>query len=104
LYSAVEEFEETHDRVLFLVIQQLESLLAPRSAQDAVWWARVRNSYKFERGNGALLGDSEFNDRHLLFLYFYVDGQRITIVDWEAGRRNVTSVGIYYRGPARFRP
>ena len=109
---------DDHDRVLEEVMEQLESLLEPCSAQDAAWWARVRDSYKFESGNGALLGDrrqarsrhqARSNHQHLLFLYFYNNDsynndRRITLADWEAGRRDVTSVTIKYRGPARFRP
>jgi hypothetical protein len=111
LALAEESFSETveneaghHEWVLEQVMQQLESLLEPCSAQDAGWWARVRNSYQFEGGDGALLGDREFNKQHLLFLYFRDDGRRITLDDWLAGRRSVTSVSILYRGPARFRP
>jgi hypothetical protein len=106
-YSAIEDDAGRHAEVQEQLMRQLESLLEPCSAQDAEWWARMRNSYDFEPDDGSLLGDSRLNERYLLYFYFRDGPGRVTHDNWDpanqAGRRNVTSVSIRYRGPARFR-
>ena len=107
-YSVMENDADTQDRVREEVIRHLESVFVPVSAQDAEWWTRLRNTYEFQghEEGGALLGDSNLNKRHLLYVYFRNDGRRVTRAAWESGRQSgvVTSVSIRYRGPARFRP
>jgi hypothetical protein len=91
-----------HAEVQEQLMRQLESLFLPCSAQDAEWWARMRNSYVFECDDGSMLGESDINKRYALYLYFRDDGQRVTRESW-ARRESVTDVVIRYRGPASFR-
>lgn len=106
MWSVMENDADAQDWVREEVIRHLEALFVPVSAQDAEWWTRLRNTYEFQghEEGGALLGDSNLNKRHLLYVYFRNDGRRVARDSWEAGRQSVTSVSIRYRGPARFRP
>jgi hypothetical protein len=105
LWSVMENDADTQDWVREEVIRHLEALFVPVSAQDAEWWTRLRNTYEFQghEEGGAVLGDSNLNKRHLLYVYFRNDGRRVARDSWEAGRQSVTSVSIRYRGPAQFR-
>jgi hypothetical protein len=104
--SVMENDADTHDWVREEVIRHLEALFVPVSAQAAEWWTRLRNTYEFAGcdAGGALLGDSNLNQRHLLYVYFRNDGNRVARDSWQAGRQSVTSVSIRYRGPAQLRP
>jgi hypothetical protein len=106
MWSVMTNDADTQDWVREEVIRHLEALFVPVSAQDAEWWTRLRNTYEFQghEEGGALLGDSNLNKRHLLYVYFRNDGNRVARDSWEAGRQNVTSVSIRYRGPAQLRP
>jgi hypothetical protein len=97
------EFEDTHAWVRGELMDQLEDLFVPCFAQDVQWWARARDAWDFEGDDGALLGDSNLNRRHLLCFYFLDNGNRVSRESWEAGRQSVTAVSIRYRGPVRVR-
>ena len=106
MWSTMEDNFDTQDWVRNEVVRELQSLFVPLTAQDANWWTRFRGSWDFqgeEEDGGLLLGDN-LNRRHLLYLEFLDNGNRITREPWAAGRHHITSVAIRYRGPARFRP
>jgi hypothetical protein len=92
------------------VMLQFAKLVEPCSEQDNISkWSRISNTYEFapDQDGGCLQGDSTLNKSYLLFLYFHVDGNRLSYEEWrrleDQGRiPPMTSVTIKYRGPVRF--